>query len=83
MSAQQVLMWGVTPMATVHAIYENGVFRPLEAVDLPERCQVEFDVRVVDPADRREAMQRVYEILGHRFNSGQHDLAERHNEHQP
>jgi hypothetical protein len=26
---------------------------------------------------------RVYEILGRRFDSGHHDTAERHNEHQP
>ena len=26
---------------TVHAIYENGVFRPTESVDLPEKTPVE------------------------------------------
>jgi hypothetical protein len=26
---------------------------------------------------------RAYEILGRQFDSGQHDTAERHNEHQP
>jgi hypothetical protein len=29
---------------TIHAIYENGVFRPLEAVELPESSEVEINV---------------------------------------
>lgn len=33
-------------MSTVTAIYENGVFRPTERVDLPEHCSVELDVRM-------------------------------------
>ena len=28
-------------MKTVHAVYEHGVFRPLEAVELAERTEVE------------------------------------------
>lgn len=35
---------------TIRAIYENGVFRPLEPVDLPDRCEVEFEPRLVNPA---------------------------------
>jgi predicted DNA-binding antitoxin AbrB/MazE fold protein len=31
----------------VHAIYEQGVFRPVGPVDLPERTRVEFEPRVV------------------------------------
>ncbi len=27
----------------VHAVYENGVFRPVEPVDLPEHTPVEFE----------------------------------------
>ena len=29
-------------MATIRAIYENGVFRPLDPVRLPEGCRVEI-----------------------------------------
>jgi predicted DNA-binding antitoxin AbrB/MazE fold protein len=37
---------------TIHAIYENGVFRPLEPVNLPEKCQVEIErIQVIDPAN--------------------------------
>lgn len=32
---------------TIHAIYENGVFRPVEPVELPEHTPVEFEPRVV------------------------------------
>jgi hypothetical protein len=28
----------------IHALYENGVFRPTEPVDLPENCPVELVV---------------------------------------
>jgi predicted DNA-binding antitoxin AbrB/MazE fold protein len=27
---------------TIHAIYENGVFRPLQPVDLPDKTHVEI-----------------------------------------
>jgi predicted DNA-binding antitoxin AbrB/MazE fold protein len=69
-------------MSTVQAIYENGVFRPLQAVDLPERCQVEFEPRVLKPISD-EALDRIYELLSHSHDTGQKDLAARHNEHQP
>ena len=32
----------------IRAIYENGVFRPVQPVDLPERCEVEVDIRTVN-----------------------------------
>lgn len=30
-------------MKLVHAIFERGVFRPTESVDLPEGCEVDFE----------------------------------------
>lgn len=30
-------------MKMVTAIYENGVFKPTEPVDLPEHCMVQFE----------------------------------------
>jgi predicted DNA-binding antitoxin AbrB/MazE fold protein len=45
---------------TVRAIFEDGVFRPLEPVDLPEHSAVEFEPRPVsDPDDRRAARARL------------------------
>jgi predicted DNA-binding antitoxin AbrB/MazE fold protein len=31
--------------ATIHAFYENGIFRPVEPVALPQRSLVEIDAR--------------------------------------
>jgi len=70
---------------TVKAIYENGIFRPVTPVSLPENAEVE----VVLPPDqeefarREQARQEVAEILSRRYASGQTDTADRHKEHQP
>jgi predicted DNA-binding antitoxin AbrB/MazE fold protein len=69
-------------MGIVHAIFGDGVFRPIDPVDLPERCQVVFEPKVVgEPGPVRDRLDRVYEILGRRYRWGQTDTAERHNEH--
>lgn len=75
---------------TVRAVFENGVFRPMDTIDLAEGTVVELqvveeavDVGSLVPPGTDEGLVRVYEILGRRFNSGHHDTAERHNEHQP
>ncbi len=36
---------------TIHAVFENGVFRPIESVDLPEKSEVEFEPRLVPKKD--------------------------------
>jgi predicted DNA-binding antitoxin AbrB/MazE fold protein len=68
---------------TIQAIYENGVFRPTESVELPDPCRVEVDVRPMPEQTEIPTLDDVYAILGRRHSSGEHDLAERHNEHQP
>jgi predicted DNA-binding antitoxin AbrB/MazE fold protein len=51
-------------MKTIHAIYENGVFRPTEPVDLPDRTAVEFEPRVQAPAaPMSEGLAKIYAIL--------------------
>ena len=70
-------------ITTIHAVYENGVFRPMEKVDLPDLCEVEVDVRKVREASRKPSLDDVYAILGKRHATGEHDIAARHNEHQP
>jgi predicted DNA-binding antitoxin AbrB/MazE fold protein len=71
-------------MKTIHAIFERGVFRPLESVGLPDRCEVEFEPRPVSPAaDRDENLKAIYGILSERYASGEHEVAARHDEHQP
>lgn len=68
---------------TIHAIFADGVFRPLERVDLPEQAEVEFEPRLVQTKDRAGASRRVYSILAQSFDTEVHDLAARHDEHQP
>lgn len=70
-------------MKTVHAIYENGVFRPTEPVELPEASHVVFEPKLVQPEQPAPSLDDVYALLSRRFNSGQHDVAARHDEHQP
>lgn len=53
-------------MATIHAIYENGVFRPTAPVALPEACEVEFEPRVVEPPD---ALAKEIAWLANRTNA--------------
>ena len=67
----------------IHAIYENGVFRPTEKVDLPDHCEVEVEVRAVQEEPAKPSLDDIYAILSARFDSGQSDVAARHNEHQP
>jgi predicted DNA-binding antitoxin AbrB/MazE fold protein len=83
-------------LKTVQAIYENGVFRPVEPVDLPDHTAVEFEPRVrsspsptLGSSEEPSAppmspgLAAVYAILGERYESGETDTAARHNEHQP
>lgn len=71
-------------MKTIHAVYEQGVFRPHEPVELPERTEVEFEPKVVGekkppPGD----MSGIIEVMSRSYHTGERDLAARHNEHQP
>jgi predicted DNA-binding antitoxin AbrB/MazE fold protein len=71
----------------VKAIYEDGVFKPIDKVSLPEHTHVEFEPRVT-PQEVNfspEGMEKIYEIMSMRFDdpNSPGDLAERHNEHQP
>ncbi len=70
-------------MKTVHAVFENGVFRPMEPVQLPEKTEVEFEPREVLQRPSEAELDAIYEILGRRHASGHTDTAARHNEHQP
>jgi predicted DNA-binding antitoxin AbrB/MazE fold protein len=71
-------------MKTIHAVYEQGVFRPLEKVQLPERTEVEFEPRPVQPStNQNSSLDAIYAVLSERYQSGESDVAARHNEHQP
>lgn len=72
---------------TVKAIYNQGVFRPVQPVDLPENAEVQIVLPQESAADETEAGEQarrdIFEILSHRYRTGQTDTASRHNEHQP
>lgn len=82
-------------METVHAIFENGVFRPVIPVELPEQAEYAFEPRLVTVAvttngtaiepisHSEEELRNIYAILSERYVSGHSDTAARHNEHQP
>lgn len=70
-------------METIQAIYENGVFRPVAPVELPEQTRV----RVIPEAEAKPPLgcnsPEIYEILSRRYNTGETDAAARVDEHQP
>lgn len=70
-------------MKAIRAIYESGIFRPIEPVDLPEGTAVLVEATQGPPEAVRAARQRVFEGLTHSYHGGEPDAAERHNEHQP
>lgn len=70
-------------MKTVRAVYEDGVLRPTEPLELPEHSVVEFEPRPLEQPEIDENLDDIYKILSRRYQSGRHDLAARHDEHQP
>jgi predicted DNA-binding antitoxin AbrB/MazE fold protein len=70
-------------MGEIRAIYENGVFRPLEPVELPEGAEVELRILRIVGNEAVRTSDAIYRILDQRFESGHTDTAARHNEHQP
>jgi predicted DNA-binding antitoxin AbrB/MazE fold protein len=69
-------------METVQAIYENGVFRPVSPVELPDCAAVEFEPRLLKPRTPA-TLEAIYETLARSYETGESDLAARHDEHQP
>jgi predicted DNA-binding antitoxin AbrB/MazE fold protein len=69
-------------MATITAVYENGMFRPTGPVDLPEGATGHV-VPAPTRAEQDEARRRVFEILSHSYDTGDPEAAARHDEHQP
>lgn len=66
------------------AIYEDGVFKPIRSVALPEHTRVVVRTSTEPTAnDREAAKKRMFESLTRSYETGQSDLAARHNEHQP
>lgn len=70
-------------MDTFEGIYENGVVRFLGPVALPEHTKVTV---VAQPAENQPLgcnSAELYEVLSHRYDTGEHDLAARVDELDP
>jgi len=71
----------------IQAIYENGVFRPVSPVDLPEQTRVNIVPQNESASEEvnlsPEGMDAIYAALDQSFDcpDSPSDLAERHNEH--
>jgi len=66
-------------MKSIQAIFRNGA----GPVELPEASRVEIEPRLVSDAKETPSLDEVYAVLNRRFHSGEGDIAEKHNEHQP
>jgi hypothetical protein len=55
----------------------------MQPVELPEACHVEFEPTVLDSAAPSPSLDDVYALLSERFDSGESNVAARHDEHQP
>ena len=68
-------------MGPIRAYFEKGVFRPTEQVDLPEHCEVVLTPVIVPKQTCPEFGQgELYAILSRSYETGQYDLAARHDE---
>lgn len=47
---------------SIPAVYENGVFRPMAPVNLPEHCEVDVTVRALHGDAGKNPLQRLAEI---------------------
>lgn len=70
-------------MKEIQAIFENGVFRPIEPVKLPEGSKVELQPRLISEPAPEGHRARVHELLSRRINTGERNLAETHDEPPP
>ncbi len=71
-------------MAVFHAIFEDGVFRPTEPVDVPASSEVQLELVSVAPPDTDSRLDALYRLLLEGpWESGEPDVAARHDEHQP
>ncbi len=64
----------------IHAIYENGVFRPVQQVDLPERCEVEVAIRVVNREPPDGNLDPANGVRGRCYSTHKQGMSARPNE---
>lgn len=60
----------------IKAIYEGGVLRPLEPLDLPDGSEVEMDIHTPEPPVKESSTERLRSFVGI-GRSGRRDVSER------
>jgi hypothetical protein len=70
---------------TLHGKAHGKTIELEEDLGVPDGQEVEVQITVVPSAapPMGEGLAKVYAVLGERFQSGQGDVAARHDEHQP
>lgn len=70
-------------MSVIRAVFEKGVFRPRNNVDLPEGAEVLVETRPNRTSEEDAHLDRLYAIMKQSFDTGAPNLAARHNEPHP
>ena len=61
----------------IKAVYEAGVLRPLEVLDLPDGCEVEIAIHVPGPRMEESALAKRGRSFVGIGSSGRRDISER------
>ena|SRR5689334_10236856 len=70
-------------MSTIKAMFDGEVFRPSEHVGLAPNTPVTITFQPALPNSEKQNQADVFRVLSERYASGETDVADRHNEHQP
>ncbi len=70
-------------MQSFEGIYENGVVRLLVPAAIPEHTKVTVVAQIPEKPTLGCNSPELYEILSHRYDTGETDAAARVDEHQP
>lgn len=74
-------------METIRGIVDHNTIRLVTPISFPEGSEIEFEPRMVGGADGAPPLgcnsAELYEVLSHRYDTGEHDLAARVDELDP
>jgi len=71
-------------MSSIPAVYENGVFRPVDQVDMPEGTKVIVETEAAVEERIRAGRRRIFESLSRSYDTEEPgNCVETHNDHQP
>lgn len=74
-------------METIRGIVDHNVIRLVTPIPFPEGSEIEFEPRMVRSEHNAPPLgcnsPELYEVLSHRYDTGEHDLAARVDELDP